>query len=127
MWWGTAVEVDDPARVARFWSELLEWPLVHEEPGTSVLASAPPDAPGGAVFHVFMHVDDYVAPTWPGVEGAQRSIMHLDLQVGDLEEAAAEAVALGASVAEHQPHPDHLRVLLDPAGRPFCLCLETEE
>ena len=130
MWWGTAVEVADPGRLARFYSGLLDWPLVHEEPGTAVLASAPPDAPGGAVFHVFMAVEDYVPPTWPtppGAEGTQRAMMHLDLQVGDLEEATAEAVELGATVAEHQPHPDHLRVLLDPSGRPFCLCLETED
>ncbi|SNY53801.1 hypothetical protein SAMN05421748_114176 [Paractinoplanes atraurantiacus] len=31
------------------------------------------------------------------------------------------AVALGASVAGHQPR-DNVRVLFDPAGHPFCLC-----
>lgn len=34
--------------------------------------------------------------------------------------AAADAVALGATVAEHQPQ-DNVRVLIDPAGHPFCL------
>ena len=47
-------------------------------------------------------------------------MMHLDVQVGDLDDAAAEAVALGATLAGHQPQ-DHVRVLLDPAGHPFCL------
>jgi len=47
-------------------------------------------------------------------------MMHLDIQVEDLDAAVAEAVALGARVAEFQP-PDNVRVLLDPAGRPFCL------
>lgn len=46
--------------------------------------------------------------------------MHLDLQVGDLESAVAEA-ALGATVAGHPPQ-EHVRVLIDPAGHPFCLC-----
>jgi len=50
-------------------------------------------------------------------------MMHLDLQVGDLEEAVAEAVALGASVADCQPQKN-TRVLFDPAGHPFCLCLD---
>jgi len=35
--------------------------------------------------------------------------------------AVTEAVALGATLAGHQPQ-DHVRVLLDPAGHPFCLC-----
>jgi hypothetical protein len=44
-------------------------------------------------------------------------MMHFDFQVGDLE----SAVALGATVAQHQPR-QNVRVLLDPAGHPFCLC-----
>jgi hypothetical protein len=35
--------------------------------------------------------------------------------------AVAEAVALGAMVATTQPQ-ENVRVLLDPAGHPFCLC-----
>ena len=35
------------------------------------------------------------------------------------------AVALGATLAEHQPQA-HVRTLLDPAGHPFCLCLEVD-
>ena len=60
------------------------------------------------------------APVWPPVEGEQRPMMHLDVQVGDLDEAAADAVALGATVAAAQPQ-ENVRVLLDPAGHPFCL------
>ncbi len=52
-------------------------------------------------------------------------MMHADFHVGDLTTAVADAVALGATVADFQPQ-DHVRVLLDPAGRPFCLCLDDE-
>jgi hypothetical protein len=48
-------------------------------------------------------------------------MMHFDFQVGDLDSAVAEAVALGASVATDQPQ-DNVRVVFDPAGHPFCLC-----
>jgi hypothetical protein len=48
-------------------------------------------------------------------------MMHFDFQVGDLDSAVAEAVALGASVATRQPQ-DNVRVLVDPAGHPFYLC-----
>jgi hypothetical protein len=52
-------------------------------------------------------------------------MMHFDFQVADLDSAVAEATALGAPVADHQP-PQNLRVLFDPAGHPFCLCLDEE-
>jgi predicted enzyme related to lactoylglutathione lyase len=115
MWWGTAIEAPDPAALARFYAALLEWPIVHEEPGTTVVG-----VPGGS-FMVFQQATDYVAPVWPPVAGRQRPMVHLDFEVGDLESAQDEAVALGATVAEEQPNAS-VRVLLDPAGHPFCLC-----
>jgi hypothetical protein len=48
-------------------------------------------------------------------------MMHFDFQVDDLDSAVAEAVALGATLAAYQPQ-ENVRVLLDPAGHPFCLC-----
>ena len=118
MWWGTAIEAPDPSALARFYSDLLGWPIGHEEPGTAILA-----APEGPIYFVFQQANGYQAPVWPPVDGRQRPMMHLDFQVGDLDSAVAEAVALGATVASHQPQP-HVRVLLDPAGHPFCLCLD---
>ena len=50
-------------------------------------------------------------------------MMHFDFQVGDLESAVEDAVALGARLAGEQPQED-VRVLLDPAGHPFCLVLD---
>jgi catechol 2,3-dioxygenase-like lactoylglutathione lyase family enzyme len=117
MWWGPAIEAPDPGALARFYSELVGWPLVHEEPGTAVLATAR----DGSVFMVFQQATDYVPPVWPPEAGQQRPMMHLDLQVGHLDSAVAEALALGATLSEHQPQ-DAVRVLLDPAGHPFCLC-----
>ena len=47
-------------------------------------------------------------------------MIHLDVEVGELETAVAHAVELGATLAEHQPQ-ENVRVLYDPAGHPFCL------
>jgi predicted enzyme related to lactoylglutathione lyase len=116
MWWGTAVEAPDPAALARFYSQLLGWNICHERPGTTILV-----APEGEIFVVFQQAAGYEAPEWPPVEGQQRPMMHFDFQVGDPASAAAEAVALGATVATHQPN-ENVRVLFDPAGHPFCLC-----
>jgi hypothetical protein len=46
--------------------------------------------------------------------------VHLEVEVSDLEAAVAHAVELGATEAEYQPQDD-VRVMLDPAGHPFCL------
>ena len=49
-------------------------------------------------------------------------MLHLDLEVDDLETAGAHVRAAGATLAGHQPQDD-VRVWLDPAGHPFCLFL----
>lgn len=120
MWWGTAIESLDPHALASFYSRLLDWPVVHEEPGTAIIS--PPDGP---IYVVFQEALDYQRPVWPPRPDEQRPMMHFDFQVDDLESAVDEAVALGATVAQHQPQP-HVRVLLDPAGHPFCLCREQD-
>jgi predicted enzyme related to lactoylglutathione lyase len=109
LWWGTAIEAPDPGALARFYSGLLGWAIGHEEPGTTILA-----APGGFIYVVFQQATGYQAPVWPPAAGQQRPMMHFDFQVRELDSAVAEAVALGASVAAHQPQ-DNVRVLLDPA------------
>lgn len=120
MWWGTAIEAPDPSALAAFYSALLDWPTVHVEPGAAILA-----APQGSIYIVFQRAEGYVPPQWPPVAGQQRTMMHFDFQVADLESAVAEAEALGAVVAEFQPQ-DNVRVLIDPAGHPFCLCREDD-
>jgi hypothetical protein len=50
--------------------------------------------------------------------------IHLDIEVSDLDEAVAWAVSQGAELAKFQPQTD-VRVMLDPAGHPFCLWVAT--
>lgn len=67
----------------------------------------------------FQRVDDYRAPQWPGQGVPQQ--FHLDLATDDLDQAERIALGLGAVKPDHQPGADRWRVLLDPAGHPFCL------
>jgi predicted enzyme related to lactoylglutathione lyase len=120
MWWGTAIEAPDPSALAAFYSQLLGWNIVHGEPGTAIVA-----APEGSIYIVFQEAVDYERPVWPPEDGRQRPMMHFDFQVADLDAGVAEAVASGATLAEYQPQ-EHVRVLFDPAGHPFCLCLDEE-
>ena len=115
MWWGVSIEAPDPGVLAAFYSQLLGWPIAGEDDGSVILA-----APGGSSFLVLQPASSYQPPVWPPRDGAQRPMMHLDVQVGDLESATVEAVALGARLADEQPNST-VRVLLDPAGHPFCL------
>ncbi len=119
-WWGTAIEAPDAAALADFYSRLLNWPVIHQDPGTSIVKP-----PQDSVYMVFQQTPDFVPAVWPPEPGHQRTMMHLDFQVTDLEAAVADAVALGARVATFQPQDD-VRVLFDPAGHPFCLCREDE-
>jgi catechol 2,3-dioxygenase-like lactoylglutathione lyase family enzyme len=110
----TSIDCPDPAALADFWGALLGMHRLVESPDGSVIAIT-----DGAQTLAMMRVADYVAPTWPGPGQLQQ--MHLDVSVNDLDDAVERAVALGARVAEHQQDPASWRVLLDPAGHPFCL------
>jgi catechol 2,3-dioxygenase-like lactoylglutathione lyase family enzyme len=113
--WGVVLDAPDAAALAGFYARLLEWRVAREEPGWVTLA--PPD---GVAYLAFQTSPDHVAPVWPAEPGRQQMMLHLDFEVSDLAAATEHAVELGARLAEHQPQPD-VRVLLDPAGHPFCL------
>jgi hypothetical protein len=79
---------------------------------------------GREVLHLSFQLEEQqVRPVWPAGPGDQHMQMHLDIEVDDLDAACAEAVAAGATLAEFQPQDD-VRVLIDPAGHPFCLWVE---
>lgn len=68
----------------------------------------------------FQYEPDHVSPSWPSVPGDQQMQVHLDIAVEDLDAGVAWARELGAVLAGHQPQ-QHVRVMLDPDGHPFCL------
>jgi catechol 2,3-dioxygenase-like lactoylglutathione lyase family enzyme len=117
LWWGVVLDAPDARALATFYADLLGWRIAKDEPGW--VAVSPPD---GVAYLAFQTSPEYVAPAWPPVEGRQQMMMHLDLEVRDLDVAVADAIEAGATLADHQPQPD-VRVLLDPVGHPFCLYL----
>jgi catechol 2,3-dioxygenase-like lactoylglutathione lyase family enzyme len=105
----------DPRALGAFYARLLGWTIVENEPGWVMVRPA-----AGGTGLSFQHEPDYVPPVWPPVPGGQQMMAHLDIAVDDLEAAVAWALEAGAALAGHQPQ-EHVRVLLDPAGHPFCL------
>ena len=110
----TSIDCPDPAELADFYGRLLGMRRLVESPDGGVVAIT-----DGAHILAMMRVADYVPPTWPGP--GQDKQMHLDVSVGDLDDAVARAERLGARQAEHQAQPTLWRVMLDPVGHPFCL------
>ncbi|GIG69403.1 VOC family protein [Phytomonospora endophytica] len=114
-WWGVVIDTDDVETLTLFYSRLRGWRIWKMDTAGSAL-----DLGEGAGYLGVQHNPAYVRPVWPAPEGAQQMMLHLDFQVTDLEAETARAVELGAELPEHQPQDD-VRVLLDPAGHPFCL------
>jgi catechol 2,3-dioxygenase-like lactoylglutathione lyase family enzyme len=118
-----------PRELARFYSRLLSWPYIREEgprpgepPEAGYALVCPPEGVAEPALN-FEWEANYRRPQWPTVEGAQNSTMHLDVGVDDLEVAVDWATDCGATLAPVQPNPTAHRVMLDPEGHPFCLCL----
>lgn len=117
-WWGVALDAPDARALAQFYAELLGWQVFGADPEGAAVAPSE-DAGYNLAFQTEEH---YVRPVWPAVPGEPQMSMHLDIEVDDLEEAVAHALSAGAELAEFQPQDD-VRVMLDPAGHPFCLYL----
>lgn len=108
----------DAHALAAFYGRLLGWEIALSEPDWVLMRD-----PAGGTGLAFQSEAWYRPPVWPEQNGAQQKMLHLDLQVDDLEAAGRHAIEAGAVLAEHQPQSG-VRVYLDPAGHPFCLFLE---
>jgi hypothetical protein len=116
---GVVLDSPDAQQLAAFWERLLGWPRRSDEPDWVTLV--PPD---GGVGLSFQTERNHVRPVWPAGDGDPQMQIHLDIQVNDLADGVAWARARGAVLADFQPQDD-VRVMLDPAGHPFCLWVET--
>ena len=114
---GVVLDAPDPDALATFYEDLLGWRRVQDEPGWVKLGS--PDGGPGLSFQL---EPLHRPPVWPGTAAEPQMQIHLDIQVDDLDRGTAFALSLGARLAAAQ-FQDDVRVLLDPAGHPFCLFL----
>ncbi len=102
----------DPRVEAAFWSGVFGWEVAHAEDEYAMVV-------GDGTTLGFGRVEGYVPPSWPDDRGVKQ--FHLDLAVEDTATTEAACVALGATVPDFQPGEERWRVLIDPAGHPFCL------
>lgn len=109
-----AISIDcaDPAALAQFYRQVLDLEVLFESEQFVALQ-------GAAVLLTFQRVADHQPPQWP--EGGVPKQLHLELAASDLDAEEARILGLGATKAEVQPNPSGWRVLVDPAGHPFCI------
>lgn len=109
------IDCHDAHQMAEFYGRLLGWEVARSEPDWVLMRD-----PAGGTALSFQAEASFVAPVWPELPGDQQKMLHLDLWVDDLDAATDHAIECGARLAEQQPQQG-VRVLLDPAGHPFCL------
>ncbi|WP_328682102.1 VOC family protein [Streptomyces sp. NBC_00343] len=115
------LDARDAHELAGFYVRLLGYVIRAEEPDWVLIGP-----PGGGTGLSFQSEPEYVPPVWPTrTPGDQQMMLHLDIQVDDLDGEVERAVCEGATFHAHQPQDD-VRVLLDPSGHPFCLWREEQ-
>jgi catechol 2,3-dioxygenase-like lactoylglutathione lyase family enzyme len=115
----TVIGASDPGALARFYAALLGWEIRSEDRGLWVSLRNPQGGPGLSFQLERLHRH----PVWPGNGTDQQMMMHLDIEVADLEGACAYALSLGARKADFQPQ-DNVVVCYDPDGHPFDLWVD---
>ena len=108
------LDTDNPRQLAEFYAALLGWRITNDDDDwVDVQGESGP----GLSFQLALN---HKPPTWPANEIPQQ--FHLDLDVPDLEEAAAYAESLGAKRVQEAGSEGNFIVLTDPSGHPFCVC-----
>lgn len=124
-WIGVTLDCEDAESLAAFYADLFGWQVSARDHRGWVQVRDP----GGGVGLNFQAEPSYQPPTWPEAPAEQMKMMHFEVLVGDLSSAVDSVLRAGGAEAAFQP-PDRdqnrLRVMLDPAGHPFCLFVEGE-
>ncbi len=110
---------DDFESVVALYRDMLGMHVYSKEPRWAAMGHS-----GGGMDILVQAEDWYVRPVWPERVPEPPKMMHFEIQVDDVDAAVARTIELGASEASPQPadrDPSRLRVMLDPAGHPFCL------
>lgn len=125
---GPVLDAPDVGALTRFYGRLLGWdieelqgPRPGHPSGDGWSRLRPAD---GSTKIEVQFEENFERPVWPTRHGEQGMQMHLDIWVEDVRSGVDWALECGATEATPQPDgrdPTRLRVMLDPAGHPFCL------
>jgi hypothetical protein len=111
------LECPRPLELGQFYARLTGWAVVYSDEEWVAVGPDTETRPRLA----FQRAPGYRRPVWPDPGSSMQ--LHLDFQVDDLDAAERAALAIGATKFDEQPSPQNFRVMADPVGHPFCLCL----
>ena len=123
-WTTLTLDCGDAEALGSFYAALLGWPITARDGAWLQLRN-----PDGGIGLNIQAEDAYEPPVWPDVAGQQAKMMHLEVLVADLDATVQLVLGAGGSEALHQPpdrDPTRIRIMLDPAGHPFCLFVDGE-
>lgn len=109
------LDCPDPLALAEFYAQVLGW-KVDDDSDANWATLRDPD---GGTNLAFQCDEDHRPSTWPSRELPQ--MLHLDVTVADLDAEHERVVGIGAKALSQRYRG--FRVYADPAGHPFCLCL----
>jgi predicted enzyme related to lactoylglutathione lyase len=124
-WTAITLDCADAEQLAAFYSRVFGWEITARD-GVGWIQLRDPD--GGVGLNIQAETT-YAPPVWPEHADAQAKMMHFEVLVDDLDAAVRLVLESGGDQARHQP-PDRdqarIRIMLDPAGHPFCLFVHGE-
>ena len=106
--YSVTIDCSNPAALARFWAEVLDYKVTFEEDEEVVIQ--PKDGSGGAL--LFATTTD---------EKVVKNRMHLDLNPTDQKAEVERVKALGAKEVDIGQTNVPWVVLADPEGNEFCI------
>jgi len=115
------IDSNNPEELSKFYQKLLGWEIERQVfEGDKWITLKSSDEEGTPL--VFQEDLNYQRPTWPSTDGLQQQMLHLDFYVDfdDFDRAVEQAISCGAVFAEIQL-TESWKVMLDPAGHPFCI------
>jgi predicted enzyme related to lactoylglutathione lyase len=112
------IDSQDPDRIVPFWCALLGVEVRQYREGGQIVSLEPAPSLPGSMMLVFQRVPEAKI-------GKNR--VHVDMFVGDLDEGTARVEELGGRWTEPRTTVDDggssWRVMADPEGNEFCICL----
>jgi predicted enzyme related to lactoylglutathione lyase len=124
-WTSVTLDCADAEALGSFYAALFGWEITTRNGADWVQVRNP----HGGVGLNFQAERSYEPPTWPEQPDQQAKMMHFEILVEELETAVAQVLRAGGTEAPHQPADrdrTRIRIMLDPAGHPFCLFVHGE-
>lgn len=113
------IDSDDADKLSEFYQKLLGWEKKVYNHGENGIWITLRNKNESTTRLVFQQIQNYQRPTYPESENKQQKMMHMDFYSDNVEKDVEHALKCGATLAASQS--GDWKVLIDPAGHPFCI------